>query len=44
MGRKGAFAEKQKKGPGRKAKKQGAPVLSKQLKGTLFLIIKLLPM
>lgn len=33
MGRKGLFAEKPKKGPGRKAKKQGPPVLSRQFKG-----------
>lgn len=31
MGRKALFSEKEKKGPGRKAKKQGAPVFSKKL-------------
>lgn len=36
MGRKGLFAEKPKKGPGRKAKKQGPPVLSRQFKGKSF--------
>lgn len=36
MGRKGLFAEKPKKGPGRKAKKQGPPVLSRQFKGNLI--------
>lgn len=39
MGRKGLFAEKPIKGPGRKAKKQGAPVLNKQFKGIYCLII-----
>lgn len=33
MGRKGVFAEKPKKGPGRKAKKQGPPKLTRQFKG-----------
>lgn len=33
MGRKGLFAEKPKKGPGRKAKKQGDPQLTRQFKG-----------
>lgn len=33
MGRKGAFAEKPKKGPGRKAKKQGPPQLTRGFKG-----------
>lgn len=37
MGRKGLFAEKPKKGPGRKAKKQGPPVLSRQFKGKTLL-------
>lgn len=36
MGRKGEFAEKPKKGPGRKAKKQGPPQLTRQFKGKLF--------
>lgn len=33
MGRKGQFAEKPKKGPGRKTKKQGAPQFQKQFIG-----------
>ena len=33
MGRKGLFAERPVKGPGRKAKKQGPPVLIKKFKG-----------
>lgn len=33
MGRKGSFAERPVKGPGRKAKKQGPPVLTKGFKG-----------
>lgn len=37
MGRKGEFAEKPKKGPGRKAKKQGPPQLTRQFKGKLLL-------
>lgn len=37
MGRKGLFAEKPKKGPGRKAKKQGPPVLSRQFKGKIII-------
>lgn len=36
MGRKGEFTEKPKKGPGRKAKKQGPPQLTRQFKGKLF--------
>lgn len=36
MGRKGVFAEKPKKGPGRKAKKQGPPLLTRQFKGKLM--------
>lgn len=38
MGRKGLFAEKPIKGPGRKAKKQGAPVLNKNFKGMYSVI------
>lgn len=34
MGRKGSFAERPVKGPGRKAKKQGPPVLTKGFKGS----------
>lgn len=41
MGRKGLFAEKPKKGPGRKAKKQGPPVLSRQFKGKSWNAINL---
>ena len=33
MGRKGNFAEKQVRGPGRKTKKQGEPVFNKKLIG-----------
>lgn len=33
MGRKALFAEKPKKGPGRKTKKQGEPQLTRQFKG-----------
>lgn len=44
MGRKGLFAEKPKKGPGRKAKKQGPPVLSRQFKGkSSIFILKNIP-
>lgn len=39
MGRKGAFAEKPKKGPGRKTKKQGPPVLSRGFKGKNIYIL-----
>lgn len=39
MGRKGLYAEKPKKGPGRKAKKQGPPVLTRQFKGNLSILI-----
>lgn len=43
MGRKGLYADKPVKGPGRKAKKQGAPQLKKQFKGMHFLaFIKIL--
>lgn len=35
MGRKAEFAEKPVKGPGRKAKKQGPPVLAKSFKGKI---------
>ncbi len=34
MGRKGSFAERPVKGPGRKTKKQGPPVLTKGFKGS----------
>lgn len=37
MGRKGLFAEKPKKGPGRKAKKQKPPQLTRQFKGICIL-------
>lgn len=43
MGRKGLFAEKPKKGPGRKAKKQGAPQLTRQFKGKIIYDSRLLP-
>ena len=36
MGRKGNFNEKQKKGPGRKAKKQQDPQLTSFIKGMEF--------
>lgn len=35
MGRKGSYADRPVKGPGRKAKKQGAPVLKSEFKGKL---------
>lgn len=35
MGRKGNYAERPKKGPGRKSKKQGNPVFSKPILGNL---------
>lgn len=42
MGRKGSFAERPVKGPGRKTKKQGPPVLTKGFKGTqLHILISL---
>lgn len=40
MGRKGEFAEKPKKGPGRKAKKQGPPQLTRQFKGKFLKKLK----
>lgn len=37
MGRKGSYADKPVKGPGRKAKKQGAPVLKSEFKGKFYI-------
>lgn len=39
MGRKGSFAERPVKGPGRKTKKQGPPVLTKGFKGPQVYIL-----
>ena len=38
MGRKGLYAEKPKKGPGRKSKKQGPPELTRGFKGNFEFI------
>lgn len=43
MGRKGLFAEKPKKGPGRKARKQEAPKLTRQFKGKILFVKTILP-
>jgi len=39
MGRKAEYSEKPKKGPGRKARKQGAPTFPKKTFGKLRLFI-----